>query len=76
MNTVYIPNLEFKFWTRKSDLPLVNFLRYLTQPKITIQILFKITYIEHDMIKYEVAIMEHVEYNTDFGGNFMNVDDI
>ena len=35
---------------------------------------FKLTDIEYDQIKDEIARMEHVEYNTSVGRKFMNAD--
>ena len=57
MYTVAIPNLEVKVWTRKRELTQKNFLRYLTQPEITRQRPFKLTDIEYDIIKDEIARM-------------------
>ena len=48
---VAIPNIDVKVWTRKSDLPQVNLLRFLTQPKITRQRPFELTDLEYDKIK-------------------------
>ena len=48
---VAIPNIDVKVWTRKSDLPQVNLLRSLTQPKITRQRPFELTDLEYDKIK-------------------------
>ena len=76
MNTITIPNLDVKVWTRKSELPQGNFLRSLTQPKISRQIPFKLIEIEYDLIKDKIARMECVEYNTAAGINVMDVDDI
>ena len=67
---------HINFWTRKSDFSQSNFLRYLTQPKITRQRPFKITDIEYDQIKDESERMERVYYNNDIRRNVMNVDDI
>ena len=52
MRTVAIPNLDIKFWTRKSEFLQGYFLRSLTQPEITRQRLFGLMYIEYDQIKY------------------------
>ena len=76
INTVAITNLEQKVWTWKIELPQGNFLHSLTQPEITRQIPFKRTDIEYNWIKYEIAIMERVEYNTAIRRNVMNADDI
>ena len=76
MNTVAIPNLNVKVWTRKKELPQGNFLRSLISPKITRQRPFKLIEIEYDIIKYEIESMERVEYNNSVGRNVMNVDDI
>ena len=40
MNTVAIPNLDVKVWTRKSEFPQENFLFSVTQNKITRQRIF------------------------------------
>ena len=50
MRTVSIPNIDVKVWTRKSDFPQGNFIRYLTTTEIKIQIPFKIKDIEYDQI--------------------------
>ena len=63
-------------WTRKSELPLGNFLRSLTQPEITRQRPFKLTDIKFDWIKCEISSIERVYYNNVIGKNVMNVDDI
>ena len=60
MNTVSIPNLDVKVWTWKSEFPQGSFLHSLTSPKITRQISFKLTDIEYDQIKDEIASMELV----------------
>ena len=52
MNTVSIPNIDVKVWTRKSEFPQENFLRSLTQPEITRQRPFKLADIYYDKIKY------------------------
>ena len=70
-NTVAIPNPNVKLCTWKSEFPC-----YLTQPKITKQTPFGVTDTEYDLIKDEITRMECVEYNTSFGINMMNVDDI
>ena len=51
MNIVSIPNLGVRVWNRKSELPQRNLLRCLTQPKISRQRPFELTYIEYDIIK-------------------------
>ena len=76
MNTVAIPNIDFKVWTRKSKFPPGNYLCSLTPTKITRQIPFELTDIDYDLRKDEIARMESIEYNTAIGRNFMNVDDI
>ena len=76
MNTVAIQNLDVNVWTQKSDLTLWNFPCSLTQPKITTRIPFGHTEIEYDIIKDYNKRMECVEYNTYFGRNVLNVDDI
>ena len=76
MRTVAVPNINIKVWSRKNELPLWNYLRSLTQPKITRQRPFELTDIEYDIVKYQIASMERVEYNTSTGRNVMNVDDI
>ena len=76
MNTVPIKDIDVKVWTRKSDLTQGNLLHSLTQPGITRQRPFKLTEIKYYPIKYEIARMERVDYNTYFGRNVMNVDDI
>ena len=58
MNTVAILNLDVKVWTQKGELPQGNFLSFLTQPKITRQIPFRLKYVEYDIIKYEIESME------------------
>ena len=35
MHTVAIPNIDVKFWTRKSEFPPGGLLRSLNQPKVT-----------------------------------------
>ena len=57
-------------------MPQEDLLHYLTQPKVTRQGNFKLADIEYDIIKDKIASMECVEYNTFFGRNVMNVDDI
>ena len=42
MNTVDIPSIDVKVWTRKSELRQGNFLRSLTSPKITRQRTFEV----------------------------------
>ena len=74
--TVYFPNIDIKVFNRKSEFPQSNFLRSLTEPEITRKIPFKLTYVEYDRIKDEMARMEHVDYNIDIKINIMNVDDI
>ena len=76
MSTVAIPNIDVKVLTRKSEFPQGNFLRSLTQPKITRQRTFKLTDIEYDQMKDEIEIMERDEYTAAYGRNGMNVDDI
>ena len=61
MNTVAIPNLDVKVWTQKNELSKGNLLRSLTQPEITRQRPFKLTYIEYDKINDEITSMELVE---------------
>ena len=56
--------------------PQGNWLNYLTQPKITRQINSELTEIGYDIIKYEIARMGRVEYNTAVGINVINVYDI
>ena len=51
--TVDFPNIDIKVFNRKSDFPLRNFLRSLTEPEITRKP-FKLTYIEYDRIKDEI----------------------
>ena len=51
MNTVAIPNLDVKVWTRKSELLQGNFQHYLTQPEFIRQRPFEPTDIEYDLIK-------------------------
>ena len=63
INTVDIPNIDVKVWTRKSEVPQGNLIRSLTKTEITRQRPFGLTYIEYDQIKYEIARMERVEYN-------------
>ena len=75
MNTVGIPNLYIKVWTHKSDFPQGDFLRSLTQPKITKQIFQTYRYWLLSN-RGKIARMERVEYNTASGIHFMNVDDI
>ena len=48
---VAIPNTDIRVWTRKSELPQKSFLRSLTQPNITRQRPFELTYIDYDQIK-------------------------
>ena len=43
--------MDDKVWTQKSELPQINFLRSLTQPKISRQRPSKITDINCDQIK-------------------------
>ena len=76
MKKVAIPNLDIQVFNRESDLPQGNFLRSLTQPKITRQRHFKLTDIEYDRIKNKIARMEHADYNTDIKINVLNVDDM
>ena len=73
---VSIINLDVKVWTQKSELPEGIVLSSLTQPKITGQRPFELTYIEYDLINNEILIMKCVEYSTGVGRNVMNVDDI
>ena len=72
--TVAIPNLDINVWTPKSELSQVNFLRSLLQPENIRQKLFELIDIEYNQVKYEIARMELVEYNTGVGRNVMNVD--
>ena len=51
INTVAIPNLDVNVWNQKIDLQQGNFPCSLTQPEITRQIPFEITYIEYELIK-------------------------
>ena len=74
MSTVAIPDLNSKILTRKSELPQGNLPCSLTQNKITRKTNLKLTYIEHHLIKDEVANMEYVEYNSTFRWNVMNAD--
>ena len=76
MRTVSIPNIDIKFWTRKSYLPQGNFIHSLKQPEFTRQRPFELTYIEYGRIKGEISRMECTDYNTYIGRNVMNVDDI
>ena len=55
MNTVYIPNIDVKVWTHRSEFPQDNFLGSLTQTKISIQRPFELTDIDYDQIKDEIA---------------------
>ena len=57
-------------------MPKRNFLRSFTQPGITILRPFELTDIDYDLINYEIASMERVEYNIYVGINVMNIDDI
>ena len=52
--------------TQKSDLPQVNFLRFLTQPLITRRRPLELTYIDYDIIQDEISGMEYFEQNTYF----------
>ena len=52
MRIFAIPTIDIKVWTRKSEFPLRNYLRSLTQHSITRQRPFKLTDIEYDRIKY------------------------
>ena len=61
MNTVSIPNLDIEVWTRKRDSTQGNFLCSLTQTQITRQRPFKLTDIDYDLIKDEIARVERVE---------------
>ena len=45
MSKVGIPNIDIKVWSRKSELPQVNFLHSLTQTEITIKRPFELMYI-------------------------------
>ena len=49
-----------------------NYLRSLIQTAITIQRPFELTDIEYDMIKYEIARMVNVYYNTAIVQNVIN----
>ena len=51
INTAAIKNLYVKFWTRKSEFSLGNFLRSLTQTKITRQRSLELTDIYYYLIK-------------------------
>ena len=51
MNTVAIPNIDFKVWTRKSKFPPGNYLCSLTPTKITRQRPFELIDIDYDLIK-------------------------
>ena len=64
MSTVSIQNIYIKFWTHKSEFPLVNYLCSLTKTKITRQRTFELMGIEYDQIKDEIARMGLVDYNT------------
>ena len=48
----------------------------MSKPDITRQRPFRLTDINYDQMKGEIARMEQVEYNTAIGINVMDVDDI
>ena len=62
LRTVAITIIDVKVWTRKSEFPPGNFLRYITTTEITRQITFKLKDIEYDQIRYEIEMMECVQY--------------
>ena len=53
--TVAIPNIDVKFWTKKSEFPQGDLLHSLTQSEITKQRPFEPTDIEYDGIKDEIS---------------------
>ena len=55
---------------------LGNHLCSLTQPAITGQRPLELTGIEYDWTKDEISSTESVEYNTVFGRNVTNIDNI
>ena len=74
INILDFPNIDVEVWTQESEFQQGNFLRYLTQPKITRQRPFELTYIDYDRIKNEISGVEYVEYNNSVGRNITNVD--
>ena len=76
MNTVAITDLDNNVCNWKSDLPQVNFSCSLTPPEITRQRNFKLTDIEYDLKKYEIASMGRVEYKNAIIRNVIKVDDV
>ena len=57
MNTGAITNIDVTVKILKSELPQGTFLRSLTQPKITIEVPFKITDIANYQLKNEISRM-------------------
>ena len=55
MNALAIPNIDVKFWTKKSEFPQGDLLHSLTQSEITKQRPFEPTDIEYDGIKDEIS---------------------
>ena len=71
-----IINIDIKIWTWKTELPQGNLLCSLTQAGITIQRPFKLTDIDYDQIRDEIARMECVYNNNAIVRSVMNFDNI